>query len=454
MSHIAEKPAEKAVIKKIREIFQLQLKIPDYQRPYKWETRHAGQLFDDLLNHYNQSLPYRVGTIVIHDQDGINNIVDGQQRLITLSLLLHALDYEGHSLLGETIKHSISVTNIRRNYLQLESLVSQNNVDGLENYILHECEMVVVRLTDMDEAFQFFDSQNARGKPLEAYDLLKAYHLREMQGKSEEVINNSVENWEKAALAKEEDPNLFRVINHTLFRLRQWQHQASAENFTSQHLDVFKGISENEFFPYMYANRLAYLHSRSLILPSASNRRNGFAGFQATAPIINGEWFFVYIEYYKYLYKILFSEHGILNQIREVDGVVIEGGLAKYLINYKGRRHIGFRFLRNLFEIAVLSYYDKFGDNNEDKPGHISSIFHQFIIKAFRWVFRLLIHYKSIGYPTVENEAISGDGLLKHIEHSISPKDVLRFSEKLFSKNADPVDDVMKKIFIGTKNHD
>lgn len=39
---------------------------------------------------------------------------------------------------------------------------------------------------DISEAFQFFDSQNARGKALYPHDLLKAYHLREMAGVSEE----------------------------------------------------------------------------------------------------------------------------------------------------------------------------------------------------------------------------------------------------------------------------
>ncbi len=45
---------------------------------------------------------------------------------------------------------------------------------------LKNCSMVYVKLVSLEEAFQFFDSQNARGKPLAPYDLLKAYHLRSL----------------------------------------------------------------------------------------------------------------------------------------------------------------------------------------------------------------------------------------------------------------------------------
>lgn len=44
--------------------------------------------------------------------------------------------------------------------------------------------MIVVK--DRSEAFQMFDSQNGRGKELEAYNLLKAYHIRAMEQNSRE----------------------------------------------------------------------------------------------------------------------------------------------------------------------------------------------------------------------------------------------------------------------------
>ena len=108
---------EKAKILKIDDVLELNLRIPDYQRPYKWTIKHVQQLLDDLLTHFrNQEQVYRIGTVVIH-KDGKNfDIVDGQQRLITLSLLLYYLNnkkkLKEKSLLDETITHTHSKNNI------------------------------------------------------------------------------------------------------------------------------------------------------------------------------------------------------------------------------------------------------------------------------------------------------------------------------------------------------
>ena len=49
-------------------------------------------------------------------------------------------------------------------------------VDALKDII----EVIVITVDKESEAFQLFDSQNSRGKALYPHDLLKAYHLREM----------------------------------------------------------------------------------------------------------------------------------------------------------------------------------------------------------------------------------------------------------------------------------
>ena len=74
----------------------VELVVPEYQRPYKWTVRNAIQLLDDIIEAKNSSKEvYRVGTLILHkDTDHgqeVYNIVDGQQRIITFSLLLYAL---------------------------------------------------------------------------------------------------------------------------------------------------------------------------------------------------------------------------------------------------------------------------------------------------------------------------------------------------------------------------
>lgn len=68
------------------------LTIPDYQRPYKWTTKNVNQLIDDIL-FFNDRNAYRLGSIIIHNENGKieDNIVDGQQRTITFLLLALAI---------------------------------------------------------------------------------------------------------------------------------------------------------------------------------------------------------------------------------------------------------------------------------------------------------------------------------------------------------------------------
>ena len=56
--------------------------------------------------------------------------------------------------------------------------------------------MVKIVLKSESEAFQFFDSQNARGKDLEPHDLLKAFHLREMNDSESSEKIAVVSQWE------------------------------------------------------------------------------------------------------------------------------------------------------------------------------------------------------------------------------------------------------------------
>lgn len=69
--------------------------IPSYQRPYAWTISEAGILFDDLYEFYKTepSDNYFLGTIVlIKDEDKPkSDVIDGQQRLTTLTILFSVL---------------------------------------------------------------------------------------------------------------------------------------------------------------------------------------------------------------------------------------------------------------------------------------------------------------------------------------------------------------------------
>ena len=82
----------KADIKNLSKILDKKLKIPNYQRPYTWSTKSALALFNDIFREYkNNKTEYRIGSTILHQESENYNIVDGQQRLTTLTILLNLL---------------------------------------------------------------------------------------------------------------------------------------------------------------------------------------------------------------------------------------------------------------------------------------------------------------------------------------------------------------------------
>lgn len=99
------------------------LRIPDYQRDYSWPRSLVEQLYEDL-SEYRQDTPigqipdspYYLGNLVIHENNNIWDIVDGQQRITALTLLTTALrdvalDNELYSL-GAEIHSVLLASNI------------------------------------------------------------------------------------------------------------------------------------------------------------------------------------------------------------------------------------------------------------------------------------------------------------------------------------------------------
>jgi len=81
-------------VKSISEVLQSgSLKIPEYQRPYKWERRDIRNLFYDIREAIKKSVSeYRIGSVILHNKDADNiDIVGGQQRLISISLFMYCV---------------------------------------------------------------------------------------------------------------------------------------------------------------------------------------------------------------------------------------------------------------------------------------------------------------------------------------------------------------------------
>ena len=122
----------KAEALSVKSILDKSLSIPDYQRPYKWQTKQVQQLLEDLLFHYKNKQDYRIGTVIVHHQGSSFDIVDGQQRITSLLLILKQLDKSIYSFSSNLVyEHRVSHNNIINNLSFIDSFLSQ--VSDLDN---------------------------------------------------------------------------------------------------------------------------------------------------------------------------------------------------------------------------------------------------------------------------------------------------------------------------------
>lgn len=208
--------------------------VPPYQRPYAWTTEHAGELLDDLiaaLGEGDEPLddlnPYFLGSIVlVKGARPEAQIVDGQQRLITLTILLAVLRsllpgemgagitrrlYEPADALnniparyrvrpkerdadffqtyiqnedglqrlrGQIHNHlTDSQRNMRENaelYLRQTATLAEARRVRLAQFIVQRCLVIAIATPDLESAYRIFTVLNDRGLDLTTADLLKA----------------------------------------------------------------------------------------------------------------------------------------------------------------------------------------------------------------------------------------------------------------------------------------
>jgi hypothetical protein len=206
--------------------------IDYYQREYKWQTKQVAELIDDLSNKFLESYEaghersavaeyghYFVGSIIVSDKDGQKFIIDGQQRLTTLTLLLiylqHQLrDADQNAQLAELIfsqrfgKRSFnmdiaertecmealysgadfvatdppeSVANILGRYADIDdSFPEELRNEALPyfvDWLIESVHLVEITAYSDGDAYTIFETMNDRGLSLTPADMLKGYLL-------------------------------------------------------------------------------------------------------------------------------------------------------------------------------------------------------------------------------------------------------------------------------------
>ena len=241
--------------------------IPRYQREYTWSRAQWDALFEDLLDN---ELHYFLGSIICinQSQDALTvqslELVDGQQRMTTLSLLLAAVYQSYRTLPNLGMDQQIELHNLKHKLVlkkkqdqpRLIPQVQNNNqqdyfsvlgqagilddtetvpnagnrrvlkafrhfISRIELYLEHSADPIVslqallekvntatlvkIEVAGHSDAYTLFESLNNRGVPLTAIDLIKNKLLAVLESKDPGSIDKQYNRWKKVIDALGDD---------------------------------------------------------------------------------------------------------------------------------------------------------------------------------------------------------------------------------------------------------
>jgi len=245
------------------------LVVPDYQRDYAWKEGNVDDLFDDVEEALQAGGGHYLGTFILSQTKKASSllVVDGQQRLTTLTMLLDALidlvadttikqhyynTFISHPVTGakfsvlgdnDTFFHELLAENnpepesdgqyrLRAAYsrirLRVHALVAQGGQDLIKQWLLCVSQMEVLEFIEPDEgkAIRMFQSVNDRGVPLAKMDIVKSllvyYSNRYLDGAMDNYISskfgNAFKSFSKAKRLANEDGYKVRLVGRDSFR--------------------------------------------------------------------------------------------------------------------------------------------------------------------------------------------------------------------------------------------
>jgi hypothetical protein len=249
--------------------------IPDYQRPYTWGVEQATQLLEDLHDAVdrNPDEPYFLGSVVLVKEPNVPfaEVIDGQQRLTTLTILLAVLrelsedakDRDNLDKLiwepGDTIQDLASrprlrlrkrdedffrkhvqdrgglavletgvapendaQSNIEKNARELSRLLAKKTPQerlALAKTIVQRTFLVVVSTPDLASAYRIFSVMNSRGVELSPADIFKSNVIGTLP---EDLKEKYADKWEdlEVDLGREAFVDLFSHIRMVYMKVR------------------------------------------------------------------------------------------------------------------------------------------------------------------------------------------------------------------------------------------
>jgi len=348
------------------------LKLDHYQRPYVWGRKKVQQLLADLskFSAQDKEQEYYLGTVLLHRDDTRKAyfVIDGQQRLSSLAVLFYFLDGALPQGLEFHYRSPLSVENL----LQAQKVVADAAPLEFDSSIFSRLRFTVITVDHEDLAFTFFDTQNNRGVPLGATDLLKAYHLRAINdgdsAQVERVQHHCARRWEAVQVAGPQSGKQHRdfapeLFQHFLWRARNWcgqkriereDHDGILATFQEQSVRA-EGIDNLPLYPghsNQLASRLSLPHGddyRLDIKPVHVSASAAGLPFSLRQPIHEGLGFFLYAQKYA----------ALLDEV--LHGPAPDEEVERFRKFYRSVVGSNSHYLRELFNLALLMYVDRFG---------------------------------------------------------------------------------------------
>jgi hypothetical protein len=290
-------------------------RIPNYQRPYAWGNDQAAELLNDLSDALDrdEDEPYFLGSLVLikDPREPAAEVIDGQQRLTTLTILFSALAAleedatnadlyrqhiieKGNALQGLSSKPRLelrpkdsaffkkyiqealtfdailgldpnqlttdSQLAIRSNALLLHERLAEWSAERrfeLGKLLVNRTYLVVVSTPDLASAHRIFSVMNARGLDLSPADVFKAEVIGEIPDNLREAYAHKWENAEES-LGRADFADLFLHIR-MVFGRRRGRHELLKE-FPEQVLNDFRPgkmtqFVDDELVPFTRADR-------------------------------------------------------------------------------------------------------------------------------------------------------------------------------------------------------
>ena len=352
-------------------LFNDKLKIPEYQRAYEWKESHVKALLEDTYDAFINNKTYILGTIILHrskdkNHEYINNVVDGQQRLITLSILFYELMKDNQTVKPPLLNTEISCNEKSKYYIKntqriINEYFNFKNKTHYLNFIQGDkvtLNILTIPENQLSLAYTFFDGLNSKGKLLSDFDLLKAHHLMYIPENEENLARSHNDYWQ----SKDDYHKI--VFEDTLRQIRVWS-RGKAEQGGNERKIYNEFVSavdlkdldttEHVFNRYMQPNvfRSWSRENDDVILNMRypSKHVEDLIPIEIPQTIEGGDSFFIYAKRYHKMYELLFGES---EEIKRATAIQYVHDLSKHITN----NHI-----QKAFNAIVLLYYDKFGEN-------------------------------------------------------------------------------------------